>query len=119
MAAAARECFTVDLRDLRSALAARAARDAVTKFDVLRSALATALGASRAVHSSGASEVTGQRRGMSHVKLSVRLVQPAARRLNQDARAAGFSRGAYLAPFGSGCSAGGRVSRPRRHVRRS
>ena len=49
MPAAAREYFTVDLRGLRAALAARAARDGMTESDVLRSALATALGTTRTV----------------------------------------------------------------------
>ena len=38
-----RELFTVDLRGLRAALAARAAEADMTESDVLRSALATAL----------------------------------------------------------------------------
>ncbi len=44
MPVATRECFTVDLRGLRAALAARAARDGSTESYVLRSALAMALG---------------------------------------------------------------------------
>ncbi|HEX7499842.1 MAG TPA: hypothetical protein VF524_05990 [Polyangia bacterium] len=44
MPSVAREFFTVDLRGLRGSLAARAARDGVTESDVLRSALAAALG---------------------------------------------------------------------------
>jgi hypothetical protein len=41
----AREYFTVDLRGLRPALAARAAEHRMTESDVLRSALAAALDA--------------------------------------------------------------------------
>ena len=40
----AREFFTLDLRGLRAALTARAAEQGVTESDVLRSALAAALG---------------------------------------------------------------------------
>jgi hypothetical protein len=43
MTSTAREYFTVDLRGLRPALAARAQRDDLTESDVLRSALAAAL----------------------------------------------------------------------------
>jgi len=43
MAPVAREYFTVDLRGLRAALTASAARDGVTESHVLRSALAVAL----------------------------------------------------------------------------
>jgi len=49
MAAPAREYITVDLRSLRAALAARAAHDGVTESNLLRSALATALGTGRGV----------------------------------------------------------------------
>ena len=94
---AAREFFTVDLRGLRAALAARAARDGMTESDVLRSALATALGTSRTVLFDPARQSAADSRSASQVKLSVRLSRPAACRLNQDARAAGLSRGAYLA----------------------
>ena len=91
-----REYFTVDLRGLRPALRARAARDGVTESDVLRSALAVALGDAE-VHSrstgvaSAASPQTAP-----HVNLSVRVAAPAARRLDLNGRAAGLSRGAYL-----------------------
>ena len=92
----AREYFTLDLRGLRPALGVRAARDGVTESDVLRSALAVALGDAE-VHSrstgvaSAASPQTAP-----HVNLSVRVAAPAARRLDLNGRAAGLSRGAYL-----------------------
>ena len=96
MTATAREYFTVDLRGLRSALKARAARDGLTESDVLRSALAAALGNAKA--SSGPPAVGWvpalQRR--LNAKLSVRLPVPVTRRLDLNARAAGLSRGAYL-----------------------
>jgi hypothetical protein len=96
MATAAREYFTVDLRGLRAALARRAADDHMTESDVLRSALATVLGTDRAVLAASAMSGSARCPSASHVKLSVRLVRPAARRLDQDSRAAGLSRGAYL-----------------------
>ena len=96
MPVATRECFTIDLRGLRAALAARAARDGLTESDVLRCALATALGTDLAVLSGPANDCTAAKPA-PHVKLSARLVRPAANRLDQSARAAGLSRGAYLA----------------------
>jgi hypothetical protein len=96
MRAAAREFFTVDLRGLRAALAARAASQGVTESDVLRSALAAALGSDAC---SATVEPPGQN-DASHIggsiKLSVRLPRPAAHRLDHEARAAGLSRAAYL-----------------------
>ncbi len=94
MQASAREYFTVDLRGLRAALAARAVCDGVTESDVLRSALAVALGSRADALSQPITETL--RRDLTQVKLSVRLMRPAACRLNQDARTAGLSRGAYL-----------------------
>ena len=96
MRAAAREFFTVDLRGLRAALAACAASRGVTESDVLRSALAAALGSDAC---SATIALSGQNDGPhagGSIKLSVRLPRPAAHRLDRCARAAGLSRGAYL-----------------------
>jgi len=97
MPVATRECFTVDLRGLRAALAARAARDGLTESDVFRCALATALGTDLAVLPGSPNDRTDAQLPAPHVKLSARLMRPAANRLDQSARAAGLSRGAYLA----------------------
>ncbi len=92
----AREFFTVDLRGLRAALIARAAEAGLTESDLLRSALAVALrdraGARQAPSASDADGAGA----IGHVKMSVRIAHSAARRLEQQARAAGLSRGAYL-----------------------
>jgi len=96
MAPMAREYFTVDLRGLRAALAARAAERRMTESDVLRSALAAALDA---YPSTGVTDDIAVGDGpppTPHVKLSVRLTRPASQRLDRQARAAGLSRGAYL-----------------------
>lgn len=99
MAPMAREYFTVDLRGLRAALAARAAERRMTESDVLRSALAVALDADPSI---AITEDTAFGGGPSptpptpHVKLSVRLTRLASQRLDRQARAAGLSRGAYL-----------------------
>lgn len=92
----AREYFTIDLRGLRAALAARADADALTESDVLRSALAAKLGPD-AIASKPSSSVAPTAHRRSCAKLSIRLPHLAADRLDQNSRAAGVSRGAYLA----------------------
>ncbi len=96
MTAFAREYFTVDLRSLRPALRARAARDGVTESDVLRSALATALGDPGARLPTPVIESAKSPRTMRPIKLSLRVSPQVARRLDLNGRAAGLSRGAYL-----------------------
>jgi hypothetical protein len=98
----AREYFTVDLRGLRAALAARAAEHRMTESDVLRSALAVALDADPSIAITqdpdfgGGSSPTPHTSPAPHVKLSVRLTRQASQRLDHQARAAGLSRGTYL-----------------------
>ncbi len=96
----AREYFTVDLRGLRAALAARAAERRMTESDVLRSALAVALGAAPSIAIAtdfgGGPSPTQPTPHTPQVKLSVRLTRLASQRLDRQARAAGLSRGAYL-----------------------
>jgi len=96
MPVAAREYFTVDLRGLRAALGVRAAREGMTESEVLRSALATALGTSEVLLIDPMPQPIAESPGASQTKLSVRLARSAASRLDQNARAAGLSRGAYL-----------------------
>jgi len=96
MTSSAREFFTVDLRGLRAALSARAARDGLTESDVLRSALAVAL---RDLDVASPTPAVGLRErspATRHVKLSVRVSTLVAHRLHLNGRAAGLSRGAYL-----------------------
>ena len=90
-----REFFTVDLRGLRAALAAHAAKAGTTESDVLRAALAVALNADGRGPSMppNADELAAPG---SHVKLSVRITRAAAARLDHQVHAAGLSRGAYL-----------------------
>jgi hypothetical protein len=96
MRAAAREFFTVDLRGLRAALTARAASQGVTESDVLRSALAAALDSDACSVAIALSRQNDDSHAGGSIKLSVRLPRRAANRLDQQARAAGLSRGAYL-----------------------
>ena len=98
----AREYFTVDLRGLRAALAARAAERRMTEADVLRSALVVALDADPSIASTQDPDFgrghlpTPHTSPTPQVKLSVRLTRLASQRLDRQARAAGLSRGAYL-----------------------
>lgn len=102
MAPMAREYFTVDLRGLRAALAARAAQRRMTESDVLRSALAVALDADPSIAINqdtgfgGGHLPTPQTSPTPQVKLSVRLTRQVSQRLDRQARAAGLTRGAYL-----------------------
>ncbi len=104
MSATPREYFTVDLRGLRAALRARAAEAGITESDVLRSALAVALGDGKgdALNSSATGDASASQ---PQVKLSVRITCPVAERLNRKARAAGLSRGAYLTGLINGAPA--------------
>jgi hypothetical protein len=96
MSATPREYFTVDLRGLRAALSARAARDGLTESDVLRSALAVALGDAGVVSPTPIADLRNGSPATRHVKLSVRVSLLVAHRLDLNGRAAGLSRGAYL-----------------------
>jgi hypothetical protein len=104
MASNGREYFTVDLRGFRGALRARAARDGLTESDVLRSALASALGEPGVPSRPAGVEPAEFSRRTPHAKLSIRLPVPASRRLDLNARAAGLSRGAYLMRLIDGAS---------------
>jgi hypothetical protein len=93
----AREFFTVDLRGLRAALAARAAERGITQADVLRAALASDLKVDDQPFELTADDMTAVRPPPRRLeKLSIRLTGRSAERMRQDARAAGLSRGAYL-----------------------
>ncbi len=96
MVATAREFFTVDLRGLRAALAARAASQGMTESDVLRSTLAAALGSPDGSACVDAPDEDDLALAGVTIKLSMRLSWMAAQRLNRQARAAGLSRRAYL-----------------------
>ena len=96
MPSVTREFFTVDLRGLRNALAVRAAHDGTTESDVLRSAVAAALGQDASATSVSNSSPGAIYATRQTLKLSIRLSYPSAQRLDQNARAVGLSRGAYL-----------------------
>ena len=96
MSSPSREFFTADLRGLRAGLRARAASNGLTESAELRNVLAAALGADRRdLSASSVGKVDP--RNAAKVKLSVRLLKTASSRLDHNARAAGLSRGVYLA----------------------
>ena len=68
----------------------------MTESDVLRSALAAALGGGQYAAESPSARAGDPPPATAHIKLSVRLSRWAALRLDRHARAAGLSRGAYL-----------------------
>jgi hypothetical protein len=96
-----RQFFTLDLRGLRPALAARAARLGVNESDVVRSALAAALATEAECATTETARLASSAGNPAtpnpQVKLSTRMPRKAAARLDHNARAAGLSRGAYLA----------------------
>ena len=67
----------------------------MTESDALRSALATALNDMACNPATPSSRAVDRAPPTPHVKLSVRLTRSAAHRLDDKARAAGLSRGAY------------------------
>ncbi len=96
MSSSSREFFTLDLRGLRAGLRSRAASNGLTESAELRNILAAALGADRSdLSASSAGGV--DRVNAAKVKLSVRLLKTASSQLDHNARAAGLSRGGYLA----------------------
>ena len=88
---------TVEMRGLKAALVARAQAQRVSVSELVRCAVARDLGLSVVDGEPQSVEVP---RGVGHaasVKLSIRMTAEEAAQLGAGARAAGLSRGAYLA----------------------
>jgi hypothetical protein len=88
---------TVDMRGLKAALVARAQADRVSVSVLVRGAVARDLGLSAVGEASSIDSPATSAAGAASVKLSIRMTAEEARRLAAGARAAGLSRGAYLA----------------------
>jgi hypothetical protein len=88
---------TVDMRGLKVALVARARAERVSVSVLVRCAVARELGASVENDPRQADVPSGACPGAASVKLSIRMTAEEARLLADGARAAGLSRGAYLA----------------------
>ena len=88
---------TVDMRSLKTALVARAQSERVSVSVLVRDAVARELGLAKAAADQQAAASAGSASSATKVKLSIRLTSEEAERLIAGARAAGLSRGAYLA----------------------
>jgi hypothetical protein len=88
---------TVDMRGLKAALVARAQAERVSVSVLVRGAVARELGLAKAAADQQEAAPAGTASSAASVKLSIRLTSEEAERLAAGARAAGLSRGAYLA----------------------
>ena len=93
----AHDFVTVDMRGLKAALVARAQADRVSVSVLVRSAVARDLGLAADAEASRKYGPAGGTSSAVSVKLSIRMTAEEARQLTAAARAAGLSRGAYLA----------------------
>jgi hypothetical protein len=88
---------TVDLRGLKAALVARAQTQRVSVSGLVRGAVARDLGLALGAEPPQTAASVGAASKVAYVKLSIRMTSEEAERLAAGARAAGLSRGAYLA----------------------
>lgn len=93
----AHDFVTVDMRGLKAALVARAKAERVSVSVLVRGAVARDLGLAVDGDVNRMDEPTGRHSSATTVKLSIRMTSEEARQLSAGARAAGLSRGAYLA----------------------
>ncbi len=93
----AHEFVTVEMRGLKAALVARAQAERVSVSVLVRSAVARDLGLAAGEEVSRMVEPKKHPSNPTAVKLSIRMTAEEARQLAAGARAAGLSRGAYLA----------------------
>lgn len=93
----AHDFVTVDLRGLKAALVTRAQAERVSVSVLVRSAVARDLGRAAGDEAGRMVESTERSSRATTVKLSIRMSAEEARQLAAGARAAGLSRGAYLA----------------------
>ena len=88
---------TVDMRGLKAALMARARAQRVSVSVLVRGAVARDLGLADVTEPHQAAASAGTASSTANVKLSIRMTPEEAEQLAAGARAAGLSRGAYLA----------------------
>ncbi len=93
----AHDFVTVDMRGLKAALVTRAQAERVSVSVLVRGAVARELGLAADGEASRMDEATERPSSAATVKLSIRMSAEEARQLAAGARAAGLSRGAYLA----------------------
>lgn len=93
----AHDFVTVEMRGLKAALVARAQAERVSVSVLVRSAVARDLGLAADGEASRMDALTAGPASAASVKMSIRMSADEARQLAAGARAAGLSRGAYLA----------------------
>lgn len=93
----AHDFVTVDMRGLKAALVARAQAERVSVSVLVRRAVARDLGLATDGETRRIDAPTAGAASAASVKLSIRMSADEARQLSAGARAAGLSRGAYLA----------------------
>ncbi len=93
----AHDFVTVDMRGLKAALVARAQAERVSVSALVRRAVARDLGLAEDGEARCMDEPAAGPVSAASVKLSIRMSADEARQLAASARAAGLSRGAYLA----------------------
>lgn len=93
----AHDFVTVDMRGLKAALVARAQAERVSVSVLVRGAVARDLGLAADDEASRMVESTELPSSATAVKLSIRMSAEEAHQFSAGARAAGLSRGAYLA----------------------
>jgi hypothetical protein len=97
MSISSHDFVTVDMRGLKAALVARAQTDRVSVSVLVRSAVARDLGLAVEGDLQQVNVTSRPASSAARVKLSIRMTSEEARQLATGARAAGLSRGAYLA----------------------
>lgn len=97
MSTSSPDFVTVDMRGLKAALVARAQAERVSASVLVRCAVARDLGLSVEGERWLVEMPSGAPSSAAGVKLSIRMTTEEARQLAAGARAAGLSRGAYLA----------------------
>jgi hypothetical protein len=93
----AHDFVTVEMRGLKAALVARAQAERVSVSVLVRGAVARDLGLAAGGEASHMDALTAPPSSAVSVKLSLRMTAEEAQKLAAGARAAGLSRGAYLA----------------------
>lgn len=93
----AHDFVTVEMRGLKAALVARAQAERVSVSVLVRSAVARDLGLAADGETGRMDALTAGPASAASVKLSIRMSAEEACQLDTSARAAGLSRGAYLA----------------------
>jgi hypothetical protein len=96
---------TVDMRDLKATLVARAKAQRVSVSVLVRRAVARDLGLEESLPPQAREATRGPAPGDAIVKLSIRVTTSEAEQLASGARLAGLSRGAYLAGLIAGIPA--------------